>query len=70
VADHRMSTLLIRAARHRKGVRAGMRLAGAAPWTRRNFARWLFEDYPRALVVTPRRWHRGMFTGSGAYRDR
>jgi geranylgeranyl reductase family protein len=69
VADHRMSTLLIRAVRHRKGVRAGMRLAGATPWTRRNFARWLFEDYPRALLVTPRRWHRGMFTGPGAYRD-
>jgi menaquinone-9 beta-reductase len=67
VADHRMSMLLIRAVRHRKGVRAGMRLAGATGWTRRNFARWLFEDYPRALVVTPRRWHRGMFTGEGAY---
>jgi len=68
VADHRMSTLLIRAVRHRKGVRAGLRLAGGTDWTRRNFARWLFEDYPRALVATPRRWHRGMFTGPGAYR--
>ncbi|HEY7072976.1 MAG TPA: geranylgeranyl reductase family protein [Acidimicrobiales bacterium] len=67
VADHRMSLLLIRAVRHRKGVRAGMRLAGATGWTRRNFARWLFEDYPRALVATPRRWHRRMFTGDGAY---
>ena len=27
VADHRMSSLLIRAVRHRKGVRAGLRLA-------------------------------------------
>ena len=68
VADHRMSMLLIRAVRHRKGVLAGLRLAGATDWTRRNFARWLFEDYPRALVATPRRWHRGMFTGPGAYR--
>ncbi|HKE75498.1 MAG TPA: geranylgeranyl reductase family protein [Acidimicrobiales bacterium] len=68
VADHRMSLLLIRAVRHRKGVRAGLRLAGATRWTRANFARWLFEDYPRALVATPRRWHRGMFTGPGAYR--
>ena len=67
VADHRMSLLLIRAVRHRKGVRAGMRLAGATGWTRRNFARWLFEDYPRAAVVTPRRWHRGVFTGPGAW---
>jgi len=68
VADHRMSLLLIRAVRHRKGVRAGLRLAGATRWTRANFACWLFEDYPRALVATPRRWHRGMFTGPGAYR--
>jgi len=29
----------------------------------------MFEDYPRALIATPRRWHRGMFTGPGAYRD-
>ena len=68
VADHKMSTLLIRAVRHRKGVRIGLRLAGATGWTRRNFGRWLFEDYPRAMVVTPRRWHRGMLTGPGAYR--
>jgi len=68
VADHRMSLLLIRAVRHRKGVRAGLRLAGATAWTRHNFARWLFEDYPRAAVVTPRRWHRGMLSGPGAYR--
>jgi menaquinone-9 beta-reductase len=68
VADHRMSMLLIRAVRHRKGVRAGLRIAGASAWTRRNFARWLFEDYPRAMVVTPRRWHRAMFDADGSYR--
>jgi geranylgeranyl reductase family protein len=68
VADHRMSMLLIRAVRHRRGVHAGLRLAGATDWTRRNFARWLFEDYPRAVLATPRRWHRGMFSGPGAYR--
>jgi geranylgeranyl reductase family protein len=67
VADHRMSMLLIRAVRHRKGVRAALRLAGATSWTRRNFGRWLFEDYPRAMAVTPRRWHRGMFSGDGAF---
>ncbi len=68
VADHRMSMLLIRALSHRKGARAAVRIAGATPWTRRNFARWLFEDYPRSLITTPQRWHRGMFTGAGAYR--
>ena len=68
VADHKMSVLLIRALRHRKGARAAVSVAGLTPWTRRNFARWLFEDYPRGLIVTPRRWHRGMFSGPGAFR--
>ena len=68
VADHRMSMLLIRALKHRKGARTAVRIAGATAWTRRNFARWLFEDYPRSIITTPRRWHRGMFTGPGAYR--
>jgi flavin-dependent dehydrogenase len=67
-ADHRMSVLLIHALRHRKGARAAVRIAGASAWTRRNFARWLFEDYPRGLITTPSRWHAGMFTGQGAYR--
>jgi geranylgeranyl reductase family protein len=67
-ADHRLSRLLSRALSHRKGVRIALRVAGSSDWTRRNFGRWLFEDYPRAVVLTPSRWHRGMFTGSGAYR--
>jgi flavin-dependent dehydrogenase len=69
VADHRMSVLLGRAIKHRKGERGAVRIAGATDWTRRNFARWLFEDYPRAALVTPRRWHRRMFTGPGAYQS-
>ena len=64
-----MSHLLTRAVRHRKGVRIALWLCGLTPWTRRNFARWLFEDYPRALLFTPKRWHRQMFTGPGAYRS-
>jgi geranylgeranyl reductase family protein len=67
-ADHRLSRLLSRALSHRKGVRIALRVAGSSDWTRRNFGRWLFEDYPRAAVVTPSRWRRGMFSGAGAYR--
>jgi flavin-dependent dehydrogenase len=66
--DHRLARLLTRATRHRKGVRIAVRIAGLTPWTRRNFARWLFEDYPRAILLTPGRWHRGMLSGPGAYR--
>jgi geranylgeranyl reductase family protein len=50
------------------GARGAVRIAGLTPWTRRNFARWLFEDYPRALILTPSRWRRGACTGPGAYR--
>ncbi len=67
-ADHRLSRLLSRALSHRKGVRIALRVAGSTDWTRRNFGRWLFEDYPRAVVLTPSRWRRGMLSGTGAYR--
>lgn len=50
------------------GARAAIGAAGLTPWTRRNFARWMFEDYPRALIGTPDRWHRGAFSAPGAYR--
>jgi flavin-dependent dehydrogenase len=67
LADHRMSVLLMAALRRERLARASIRVAGSTEWTRRNFARWLFEDYPRAAIATPRRWRRGMFTGDGAY---
>ena len=67
VADHKMSMLLIRALQHRKGARAAIRVAGLTPWTRKNFARWLFEDEPRAVALTPRRWHRRFLNRDGAY---
>jgi geranylgeranyl reductase family protein len=65
--DNRLAALLGRALSHRKGARAAIRIAGATDWTRRNFARWLFEDYPRAMLATPHRWHASMLTGAGAY---
>ena len=69
-ADHRMSRLLIHVVRHRRGARATLRVASLSPWTASSFGRWLFEGYPRALVATPRRWHRGMFATPGAYANR
>jgi hypothetical protein len=67
VADHRMSATLMFALRRERLTRAAIRVAGATPWTRRNFARWLFEDEPRAAIATPRRWHRSFLTRPGAY---
>jgi geranylgeranyl reductase family protein len=67
VADHRMSALLARALSHARGTRAAIRLIGANAWTRRNFGRWMFEDEPRALALTPGRWHRKILRRPGAY---
>ncbi len=57
--DLKFAALLQRVLRSPAGARAAIRAAGLTDWTRRNFARWMFEDYPRALVLTPDRWHRG-----------
>ena len=67
VADHRMSMLLIRALRHRRGADAALRVAGLTDWTRRNFARWLLEDESRAIAFTPGRWHPDFLQRDGAY---
>ena len=66
-ADHWLAGLLSRGLSHRKGARIAIRAAGLNGWTRRNFGRWLFEDYPRAVVGTPRRWRRRMFSAPGAF---
>ena len=67
-ADHRMARRLGRVLATRPGARGAVRIAGLTPWTRRNFARWLFEDYPRSIITTPRRWFRKPLTTPGAYR--
>jgi flavin-dependent dehydrogenase len=65
--DLRFAALLQHILRVPLGARGAILAASLTPWTRRNFARWMFEDYPRALVLTPDRWRRGMFTTAGAY---
>jgi geranylgeranyl reductase family protein len=69
VADDRMARILIPLLARPAICGAALRATGANAWTRRNFARWMFEDYPRAMIATPRRWHRNMFTGPGAYQQ-
>lgn len=67
--DNRMAGWLSRnGLSHRKGIRIALRVAGATAWTRKMFARWLFEDEPRAIVATPRRWHRHFLNRDGAYK--
>ena len=65
--DHRLAATLSRALASERGARGAVRIAGLSDWTRRNFARWLFEDYPRALLATPYRWGPGALHGRGAF---
>ncbi|HEX6313138.1 MAG TPA: geranylgeranyl reductase family protein [Acidimicrobiia bacterium] len=66
-ADLRFAAALQRVLSSRWGARAALRAVDLSGWTRRNFARWMYEDYPRALLLTPRRWRRGVFSAPGAY---
>ena len=68
VADHAMSRRLGRVLGSRRGAEAALRIvATSGGWGRRNFARWMFEDEPRAIALTPSRWHRHMFGRRGAF---
>ena len=67
LADHRMSVTLSALLRRPLLARGAIKVAGTTAWTRRNFGRWLFEDEPRAIVLTPRRWHRKFLARPGAY---
>jgi geranylgeranyl reductase family protein len=67
VADHKMSALLSKVLSHQRGARGAIRVLASSDWTRRNFARWMFEDEPRAIAFTPSRWHRRLFRQPGPY---
>jgi flavin-dependent dehydrogenase len=69
-ADHRMSIRLSKILARRRGARGAIALvAKSGDWGKRNFARWMFEDEPRAIAVTPSRWHRKMFRLKGPYQS-
>lgn len=44
-----------------------MNIATAHPRIQRHFPRIMFEDYPRALALTPQRWRRGALHPPGAF---
>jgi flavin-dependent dehydrogenase len=66
-SDLRFAAALQRLLARPLAAKGALRAVATNGWTRRNFARWMFEDYPRAALFTPRRWRRGMFTRTGAY---
>ena len=65
--DDHLAASLSNVLAHRSGSGKALAVAGSSEWSRRNFARWMFEDYPRAALITPHRWERGMFNRRGAY---
>jgi menaquinone-9 beta-reductase len=71
LADHKMSLALGSVLAKPWGARGALRVvANSGNWGKRNFARWMFEDEPRALVLTPSRWHRKFLDRPGAYLTR
>jgi len=69
-ADHRMSKVLNGWLSRPWMARGAVRLVDTNDWTRRHFVRWMFEDEHRAVLFTPRRWHRDFLRRPGTYLDR
>ncbi|HET9731542.1 MAG TPA: geranylgeranyl reductase family protein [Acidimicrobiales bacterium] len=70
LVDNRFASVLASGLSTPRRARAAVRVVGASPWASANFARWLFEDYPRAVLATPWRWHRNVLAGPGAFAGR
>lgn len=66
-ASIRVSRLVRRALRHRKGVRIPTRLFGSSELLQRSFALWLYEAVPRRALFTPRGWLGLVRRPPGAY---
>ena len=67
--DHQFAGRLQKLLKKSQTTELALKLADYNDWTRRNFARWMFEDYPRALALTPKRWSSNMFNLDGAYQQ-
>jgi geranylgeranyl reductase family protein len=65
--DDRLAHDLSRVLEHPRGARGALRIADNSAWFRRQFARWMFEDYPRAVLITPHRWRRQLFRRPGGF---
>ena len=68
VPDHRMASALSKMLRSPVICNTAVAICGATNWTRKNFVRWLFEDYARGIALTPFRWRWGLMSGAGAYK--
>jgi flavin-dependent dehydrogenase len=55
--DHVMAQLLSNVLSHPLGARAAVRVSGISERSARLVGRWLFEDFPRSIVISPSQWH-------------
>jgi menaquinone-9 beta-reductase len=67
--DDRVALALSKVLGHPRLSSSWMRVADHSDRTRRHFARWMFEDYPRGALLTPQRWSVGMLNRPGAFRS-
>lgn len=65
--DHEFARWLTSIVRHDAGARAVIRLAPAGPWHGQYALRWVFEDNPRAGLLTPWRWGQRFKKKTGAF---
>ncbi len=65
--DHALSRLCRGLFSHPISTDAALRAVDSSPFIRRNVARWLFEDYPRAFVTSPERWKIARRRAPGAF---
>ena len=63
-AARKLSTVLA----HERGANVWLDIADRSARSRRQFAKWMFEDYARAVMLTPHRWRRGLLHQPGPYR--
>lgn len=68
--DDRLALVLSSVLARPTGSDRALSIVEKSEWGRRHFARWMFEDDPRAGLVTPHRWHRRLLGRPGAYAHR
>lgn len=67
IRDHALARTLSTMLAKPWGAEAALAATGTSAWSKRNFLRWLFEDYPRAAAFNPERWNRSTFATEPAY---
>jgi menaquinone-9 beta-reductase len=65
--EHAIAIRLRALLSHPLGARGAVRMAGLNAFTRREVGRWMYEDYPRDIALTPERWRRATFTAPPPY---